>query len=245
MNAIQALKTLGPIDGKNVRRDSLLRWMVFLPLFVGVVVRLGAPILTPRVIAQFQFDPTPYYDLLLAMLLMMTPVIFGSVVGFLLLDQRDDQTLVALQVTPLSLNGYLAYRIAVPIVFCVLITMIVIPLTGLVPVNLFSLFLVALAAAPLAPILALFFAAFAQNKVQGFALMKGMGVLMLPPVIAYFVHADWQLVFGLAPTYWPAKLLWSLQAGEPNAWIYFVVGLVYQAVLLIDMLGHFNKAMHR
>ncbi len=245
MNAIQALKTLGPIDAKNVRRDSLLRWMVFLPLFVGVVVRLAAPVLTQRRVAQFQFDLTPYYDLLLAMLLMMTPVMFGSLIGFLLLDQRDDQTLVALQVTPLSLNGYLAYRIAVPIVLSVLIGMIVIPLTGLMPVDPFSLFLVSLAAAPLAPILALFFAAFAQNKVQGFALMKGMGVLLLPPLIAYFVHADWQLVFGLAPTYWPAKLLWSLQASEPSAWIYFAIGLAYQAVLLVDMLGHFNKAMHR
>ena len=36
----------------------------------------------------------------LAALLLITPVLYGMVIGFLLLDQRDDQTLVALQVTP-------------------------------------------------------------------------------------------------------------------------------------------------
>jgi hypothetical protein len=35
MNAIRAIRALGPIDVKNVRRDALLRWMVFVPLVVA------------------------------------------------------------------------------------------------------------------------------------------------------------------------------------------------------------------
>jgi len=245
MNAIRALRALGPIDVKNVRRDSLLRWMVFIPLVVALVVRWGVPYATRRSMEQFQFDLSPYYMLIISLLVMMAPMLFGMVIGFLLLDQRDDRTLMALQVTPLALNGYMAYRVAMPILLGVLLTMIVIPLAGLVTVGWLTIFLVAVATAPLTPVFALFFAAFAQNKVQGLALMKVTGVVLVPPLIAYFVRSSWQLAFGLIPTYWPARLFWSLQTGDSNAWIYLVAGLAYQIVLLVAMLRRFNLAMHR
>ena len=40
--------------------------------------------------------------------LMTAPGIVGMVVGFLLLDERDERTLSALRVTPLSMRRYLA-----------------------------------------------------------------------------------------------------------------------------------------
>jgi fluoroquinolone transport system permease protein len=46
----------------------------------------------------------------MSFLVVVMPALVGMVIGFLLLDQRDDQTLAALQVTPLTLNGYLIYR---------------------------------------------------------------------------------------------------------------------------------------
>ena len=69
--------------------------------------------------------------------------------------------------------------------------------------------LAALAAAPAAPLLALFLAAFARNKVQGFALMKAAGVVIWPPVAAVFVPMPWQLLFGVSPVYWPARVYCS------------------------------------
>lgn len=42
-------------------------------------------------------------------------MVFGVVTGFLLLDERDDRTLTALQVTPLPLRAYIFYRVTVPI----------------------------------------------------------------------------------------------------------------------------------
>lgn len=115
MKTLRVLQALGPIDTKSVSRDSLLRWMVFYPLLLAGLIRWGVPWLTVRLLMQFQFDLTPYYSLLMSFVLLMTPMLTGMVIGFLLLDQRDDQTLTALQVTPLTLSGYLVYRISLPI----------------------------------------------------------------------------------------------------------------------------------
>ena len=70
------------------------------------------------------------------------------VLGFLLLDQRDDQTLTALQVTPLSLNGYLAYRISLPMLISLVTTLLMVPLAGLGQVNIAAHLAAALCAAP-------------------------------------------------------------------------------------------------
>ena len=62
----------------------------------------------------------------------------------------------------------------------------------------------------------------------------------MAPLVAYFVRAEWQSAFWIFPTYWPAKLLWTLQTGGGNAWQYLAVGLAYQLLLLFILLRRFN-----
>lgn len=244
MNPLQIVRSLGPIDARNVRRDPLLKWMAAVPLVVALAMRWVLPVVFRQISAFLDVDLAPYTGPLVSYLLVtLTPSLVGVVIGFLLLDERDDRTLTALQVTPLSLNGYLAYRLLLPGLLSVIVTVAVFPLAGLHDLGAGELFLVALAAAPLAPFFALFLAAFAANKVQGLALQKGMGVVLLPPMIAYFLPMPWQLAAGLVPTYWPAKVYWTLQAGEPGAWAYVLAGLVCQSVLLALLVRRFNRVM--
>lgn len=245
MKTGRALKALGPIDALSVARDPLLRWLLFYPLLLTGVIRWGMPLLAARLMDSFQFDLAPYYPLLMSFVLVMTPMLAGMVVGFLLLDQRDDQTLTALQVTPLTLTGYLVYRISLPIALSLATTLVIFPLAGLVEIGFGGLILAALSAAPLAPFYALSLAAFAGNKVQGFALTKAMGVLLVPPVLAYFIPPPWQWLLSPDPLYWPAKLLWLLYAGETGYGLYLLLGLLYQLLLLAVLLRRFNQVMHR
>jgi fluoroquinolone transport system permease protein len=246
MNMVQVWRALGPIDLHNVRRDPLLRWLVVLPLAAALAARWFLPSLLAQVETFMQIPLLPYYPPFMAYaLLLLGPMLAGVVVGFLLLDQRDDRTLFALQVTPLSLNNYLAYRLALPVLIGLLLSLVVLPLSGLVQLNLLHLLAVALAAAPLAPLFALFLAAFATNKVQGFAIQKGLGVVMLPPVIAYFVPAPWHWLFGLAPTYWPAQVLWQAQSGSGQLWLYLGLGLLAQGFLLWLLLRRFNRLLRQ
>lgn len=244
MRAVNVLRALGPIDAKNVRRDAMLRWLAAYPIAMALVLRWGVPALNVQLQTR-SIDLVAYYPLIVSFLVLGVPTITGFVIGFLLLDQRDDQTLTALRVTPLTLNNYLAYRIATPIVLSIVMTVVAIPLTGLVEIGPVSLFLAALCGAPLAALDALFLGAFAKNKVQGLALVKGAGVLLWIPMLAYFVDSRWQLACGIVPQYWPAKLFWVLQAGEPHAWLYLLIGTLYQVSLVLLLLRQFHAALQR
>jgi fluoroquinolone transport system permease protein len=246
MNALSVLQALGPIDAKNIRRDEMLRWIVVAPIALALALRWLAPLLLTRIETIINVNFMAYYEPFAAfMIILLTPYLAGIVIGFLLLDQRDDGTLTALQVTPLSLNGYLVYRLAVPMVVSVLATLVAAPLSGVVDLGMGKLMGTAVSAAPLAPIFALLLASLAQNKVQGFALAKVAGVILIPPMIAYFITSPWQIVFGIFPTYWPAMTLWSAQAGDPIFWFYWSVGLVYQFVFLALLTRRFNQIMQR
>jgi fluoroquinolone transport system permease protein len=241
MTMLDVVKALGPIDAKSVRRDPLLRWLVFYPVLIAAVARWGVPVLRDHLIIRFQFDLEPYYPLLMSFVLLMTPMLAGMVVGFLLLDQRDDQTLTALQVTPLTLSGYFVYRIAVPTVLSFAVTVIVLPITGLLRLGPIALMASGLSACLLAPFYALFLGACAANKVQGFALAKVAGVLLVPPFAAYFVGPPWQLLFGIDPLYWPAKFLWAMHSQDSAAWIYLAAGALFQWTLVRLLMRHMNR----
>ena len=239
------IRALGPIDLRSVARDSMLRWLIGMPIVLAFVFRWGIPALDGWLGEQYAFDLTPYYPLLTSFLVLMIPTLMGSVVGFLLLDQRDDRTLTALQVTPLTVQGYLAYRIAVPMAVSVPVMMASVAVADLVDMGVVAAFAAAVQAAPTAPLYALFVAAFATNKVQGFALLKGVGVLTWPPVIAWFISSPWQVAIGVDPLYWPLKVFWMLEAGEPYAALYFLAGLAYQGLLIALLARRFKTVIAR
>ncbi len=243
--AAAVVRALGPIDVRSVARDSMLRWLVGAPLAYALAFRWGVPVLGAWLDERYGFDLTPYHPLLASFLVLITPALVGAVVGFLLLDQRDNRTLTALQVTPLTIEGYLAYRIAVPMVVSVPVMMACIALSDLVTMGVVPALAAAVQAAPIAPLFALFAGAFAANKVQGFALLKGAGVLTWPPVIAWFVASPWQAAFGLDPLYWPLKVFWMLEGGEPLVWLHFAAGLAYQSLLIWLLVLRFRIVMTR
>lgn len=246
MQITRTIQSIGPIDAVSVRRDPLLRYMIITPVFLALLVRFGVGAISDMLMQRMGFDLTPYYPAIMSyFIVLMIPFMFGVVIGFLLLDEKDADTLTALQVTPLPLGSYVAYRVTIPTVLSVVMTLIAFPISGLSSLSLPEMVLVALSSALLAPVFALFLGAFAQNKVQGFALLKGLGAILLVPVAGFFVKMPLQLLFGLLPTYWPLKAYWQLDAGQPDFWIYFLIGLIYQGTLLALFLRRFSQVLHR
>jgi fluoroquinolone transport system permease protein len=244
MNALRAARALGRIDAVNVRRDALLRWIVTLPLLIALMARFILPVIIGRLEETLHADLGGIYPVVAGYALLITaPVMCGTVIGFLLLDERDDRTLLALRVTPLPPGGYVAWRLSLPVLLSIIITLVIFPLAGLGSPGVLRLLVCALAASPLAPLVALALAVFAQNKVQGFALVKASGVFQIAPLVAYFIGPAWQPAFGVIPTYWPAKTLWAFQQGEASGWLWLAAGLAYQLLLLAALLRRFNRAV--
>ncbi len=246
MQALRLTRVLGRIETKSAARDPLLRWIGLVPIVVAVAARFALPVVLQRLNGVIPGDLDTLSLLITgSALLLITPTMCGIVIGFLVLDQRDDRTLTALQVTPMQLNSYLLYRLMGPVVISGLMTAIAFAVAGLREPGFVAILLASGAAAPLAPLIALALATFAENKVQGFALLKGASLFMLGPLGAHFVPSGWQLAFCILPTFWPVRLLWSLRAGEPTWWLYLLVGTLYQALLISMLVRRFQRVMYR
>jgi fluoroquinolone transport system permease protein len=246
MRTAPAFRSLATIDAHNVARDSMLRWIAVLTPGFGLLFRFAVPRIAAALEAQFGFDLVAYYPLLMSFLPLIAAGMTGTVVGFLLLDQRDDQTMTALLVTPLSLGDYLRYRLGGLMILSAVFGALVVPLAGLSETTPLQVGVTAVTAAPLAPIYALFLGTFAANKVQGFALAKVAGVVLIPCIVSYFVTGPWQSVFGLVPHYWALKVFWLFDEGARGAaLVHALVGLTWQAVLLRLLVQRLSHVVRR
>jgi hypothetical protein len=114
----------------DVLRDPLLRWMVVIPPLYALAVRWVVPVIEAR--TGFELAE-PYGVLITSVLLVaIAPIFLGFVVGMQLLDERDGGTLLAIRVTPLTLDGYVAWKFAVPLLLCTAQGWVMVPLAGLI-----------------------------------------------------------------------------------------------------------------
>jgi fluoroquinolone transport system permease protein len=246
MKTLALYRSLGAIDVRNVARDPLLRWTVILTPAFGLLFRFALPPVAAAVHERFGLRLDVYYPLIMSFLPLVAAGMIGTVVGFLLLDQRDDQTMMALLVTPLSLQGYLRYRMLGQVLLCVVFSCVTVRLAALTETTPLHLVVTSMVAAPLAPIYALFLGSFAENKVQGFALAKTLGIVLLPCIVSYFATGPWQAAFGLVPHYWPLKVFWLFDAGAVEAALgHALIGLTWQGAVLVLLTQRFAHIIRR
>lgn len=239
MKTLQHFRRLGALDAKLIGRDGLLGGMMLIPLGVALAIRFLFPTILARLGTAIGIDALRFYPLIASgVLLLITPAVCGIVVGFLLLDQRDERTLQALAVTPLSLGRYLAYRLVVPTLLGVPMTIAAFALGGLAQFAPGAVGLAALAATPITPLLALALVSLAENKVQGMALQKAFSVLLILPLGGLLAPTPWNWLFGLLPTTWP---LWVLWAWWPASLAALAGGLMYQSLLIVLLYWQFVR----
>jgi fluoroquinolone transport system permease protein len=242
---MSTLRAFGLNDLRNVKREALLFYMLIIPPLMVAVLRLVLPWATASFSERFGFDLVPYYPMILSFFFVLQiPLLFGVLVGLLVLDEQDDGTLTALRVTPVSMSGYALYRGGAAVSLSFAYVLITLRFSGFAPPSLLpAMATVAFLSGLLSAVFATVLATFAANKVEGMAVTKGLATLMLGPLAAYFIHSDWQLLFGLLPTYWPAKAFWVAENGG-NFWLYILVGLVYNLLLLAWLLRRFQKKVY-
>jgi fluoroquinolone transport system permease protein len=226
------IKAFAANDLRAVGRDPLLTTLLSVPWLMVVGVRLVVPAVTAWLATEVAVDLTTWYPLIASLFFVLQlPLVFGALAGLLVLDERDDGTLTALRVTPVTPASLLAYRGAAVAGLSAVFVAVCLPLSGLAPPPLPALLPVALLASLGAPLTGLLLVAFAANKVEGLALVKGLGVLMVGPAAAFFTESPWQLLAGVLPTYWAAKAYWQASAGGAT-WPFLLAGLVCQALLI-------------
>lgn len=245
LGSLRGIRGLVRSDLQNIRRDSLSIFMAIYPFILAVVMRWLLPVATDGLSVRFGLDLSEYNPLILTFFgLLVMPALFGTVLGFLMLDERDDNTIVAIQVTPLSTAGFFGYRLLQPMLLTIIGTLVIVPIINIYDVPLWQLLPIALVSALGAPIYGLLLASLANNKVQGLAVSKGLGALLVGPILAWFVDVPWQWLFGILPNYWSAKALWLLLDGEPF-WGYLLIGVVVSLLWVWIFFRRFRHIIYR
>lgn len=227
----RGLTALTLSDLRNLRRDPIAIFMLVYAVVVSFVGRWLLPWGFDR--AAPWIDLEPYTLPIVSFLALQAgPLLLGAVLGLMLLDERDDRSLLALRCTPISMAQYGVVRGFVPVIVSVCLCFAGVYYVGLVDGPPLQIALVSGLAALEAPIVGLLLATFAGNKVEGLALMKGMSLLMFPPAVAWFFDAPVRYAFGIIPTLWPAEAFWRACGHGGAPWWPLAVGYASHGALL-------------
>lgn len=223
---------------KKWTRDSLTAFMMIYPVIFGVIGRYVLPWAEEN--SGFSLDL--YGDFAMAALVLLTPMIYGAVMGFSILDDRDDGVLTAIRVTPLTIGGFLSFRVVLVMFFTFIASIFVILFSNFGPLTLWETLMISAVNTLGAPIAGFLINAFASNKIEGFAIMKGTGMVVAFPIIGLIFTDAKEFIFAVVPGFWPAKAISVLFRGEEvmnlSFELYLLIGAVY-AVLLNILLYKF------
>lgn len=233
--------TLLKSDFKNIFRDQLMFFLMILPLLFAVGIRLGIPPLRDFILSKTDFDLTEYYQLITVMFMIMGPAMFGWVVGFLILDEKDERVLSYIAVTPLSRSGYTLYKIAASTTISFVLSVVFLLISGITEVSYLRIIPVLAMNSLSAPLCALFLGVLANNKLEGLAYAKLMGLIFLAPFAVYLVPGQWHLFAGFVPTYWIARTFQASFTGGWNYLLSLVAGFGLHIGFIFFILKRFNR----
>jgi fluoroquinolone transport system permease protein len=253
MSTTQLVARLGRNDVRLIGRDRFLLFMFMFAAYIAIALRYGLPWMNDFLAAQgimpgatISISLSDIYPMFVAYLGFYTgALLVGTVFGFVLLDEKDNKTLKAMMVTPVRPTQYVTYRVALPAFLAFFVTLGMALFINLAQLPLWQMVLIAAGASLTASIVALFFATFAQDKVQGFAYSKFGGISGWAFLIGWFVPAPWQWLFGLFPPFWVGKAYWLALEGVSWWWVALLVGIVLQLGLIRLLVRRFHDVAYR
>ncbi len=246
---------------KNIIRDKMTLLLLVYPLLIILAGAYLIPVLLDNY-ATGGGTQTAGITIIIIVFASIAPFITAAMLGFNLLDHRDENTLNTIRVTPLSLKGYIIFKGLYGYMLSVFASFFslfgVKHLSGdgyrLGGVNLWDSFafsdmlLFALVASLFTPMFALALGALAKNKIEGFAYMKSTGLFIMAPVLSVLSSMqDYkQYILGIVPIFWPVKgLLVSagLLSHSSNlpVGLYYIIGILYMAALTVLLYKWFEK----
>jgi fluoroquinolone transport system permease protein len=225
-------KTILKAEIKNMTRDSMYIFFMVYPVILGVVGYFLIPYLNETL-----SETSLVAEIVSMILILMTGFIFGALTAFTLLDDKDDDVLLSLKVTPISVKVYVLVKLMISFIFGFIATLVITLATNFLPGSSFLIILlISILGALQAPGVALIVNSFSSNKVEGFVIMKMSALILVFPVLAFFVQS-WQEAFLVfAPGFWSARMIQIelLPTIDVNFTliVYFIFGVIYNIIFV-------------
>jgi fluoroquinolone transport system permease protein len=221
-------------DLKIVFRDKTLILMFFLPVILILVCRILVPI-----ISNYLPEINEYNWLIAAGFCILSGSTPAFLTAFLLLDEKDENLIPVLKVTPLPYSKLITYRVSFLMLTSFIFAVIFLYLNGLESYSFSRIVTASVLVAFIPAILLLFIIPFAKNKIEGVTLFKGINVVLFIPIIAFFIAPQWKLVFGIIPFYWIYEIL--EKDTQNNIFIQLALGFLVNGLFFYLLTRFFSK----
>ena len=228
-------------DARRIISDSFMVFMYIAPWITALIVK-AAWVYSQQNYPQLSIQQYAWITSLAIALL--TPMNMGIVLSFQLLEEKEQGVFRAIAVTPLNNDRYLYYRFVITAVIAIAMTYFVHQLLGLVSVNPINLFLLVCVAAWQIPLQALMIAGFARNTLEGFAMMKGTGFMLLVPMLVLYFFTDnvFSWIAGIFPFFWVIRAYQYLLVDQTSHYIVcLITGLVYSCIICLMLLKRYRS----
>jgi fluoroquinolone transport system permease protein len=218
-------------------RENVWKFALVIPIFYAIALKYFLPIISEAALKQ-GIDLTEHYHAVIVFFVVLYPMLYGSVIGLMLLDEREENILSAIQVLPISMFEYLMSKCIVFGIGSIISSVLIIEFLDLYKIPLLSLITINIVAALEVCFFMLLINVFAKNKVEGFSAMKGMGFLMVIPIVALYLPKPYSFLCALVPGYWPAMAIASYQPAYKSPLDVYgnvLIGSVYILIITIVM----------
>lgn len=219
-------------DIRNILRDPALLMLCFAPLLMLAVLRYGYP-----AIYEYWPEISNYRNLILALFCIVGSLMPGLAMAFAMLDEKDQDLQVVLQILPVSFPTITFYRVMVIYTFGFLTTLLFLNFSAISHFNILQQLLLATLTSATAPILALIPAFLASNKIEGTTLSKMLNFLFMLPIPAFLFPGTWSWFMMIFPAWWiyfsfeNTENLWAFLAGIAG-------GLIIHGIILVILMRY-------
>lgn len=189
---------------QEISHDFMLVACLLAPIFMGFVFKFLLPLLESILCTELAkaFIISPYYLIFDLLLAVMTPIMFAFAGVMTMLTEIDNGTAKYLCVTPLGKQGYLLSRIGIPSIFSFVYAIILLLIFSLTNISFLNVCIISLCCNVLSLITSMIVVSVAKNKLEGMALIKMCGFLILGIPAVYFIPNFVKYFFAILPSYW-------------------------------------------
>lgn len=223
-------------DIKNIVRDPMQTLTAIAPLIIIVVLRIALPIAREKILEFFHYDILRDYAMIVIFFSMLIPMMVGLVIGFVILDERDESMITYFAVTPLSKSGYLFFRVIIPAIFSFVFSVVFfLSFYDICPLDFSVILMAAMLLSIQAPVFPLLMASIAANKVEGLAVGKLLGMVIMPPIVYYIISSKWALLLLVIPQTWLVEIAIGKHLNWFIGFIFFLAAVIHVFVLFVSV----------
>ncbi len=171
---------------------------------------------------------------------MQNSLIFGFIYSMVLIDEKDTSVAKVYGILPVSKFWFVIFRLIAPFLYSTIATFLMLFAEPFYEITLISNFIYSTLAGLVAPMMILFVAITAKNKIEGMTWQKLFNIPISLPLLAFFVPVSVSFLFAIFPTFWAYQGFHNLISGESSA-LYFSIGLAYSLLLIGLLAQKFSK----